>query len=71
MALQVLPTQDGSIGDGIVKWNVEITETLQTSVEIEAESAEDAEKQARNMYRRGDIVLDATNHVDVAFDTQQ
>ena len=54
-----------------MKWNVEITETLQTSVEIEAESAEDAEKQARNMYRRGDIVLDATNHVDVAFDTQQ
>lgn len=54
-----------------MKWNVEITETLQTSFEIEAESSEDAEKQARNMYRRGDIVLDASNYVDVVFDAQQ
>lgn len=54
-----------------MKWNVEITETLQTCVDIEAESAEDAERQVRNMYRRGDIVLDASDYVDVAFDVQQ
>ena len=54
-----------------MKWDVEITETLQTSVKIEAESAEDAERQARNMYRRGDLVLGASDYVDVAFDTQQ
>ena len=54
-----------------MKWNVEITETLQTSVEIEAESAEDAEEQARELYRRGCIVLDASDLVGVAFDTQQ
>ena len=54
-----------------MKWAVEITETLQMSVEIEAESAEDAERQARSMYRRGDIVLDASDYVDVAFDVQQ
>lgn len=54
-----------------MKWNVEITETLQTSVDIDAESAEDAEKLARNMYRRGDIVLDASDFVDAVFDAQQ
>ena len=51
-----------------MKWAVEITETLQTSVEIEAVSAEEAEKKARNMYRRGDIVLDASDYVDVVFE---
>lgn len=54
-----------------MKWSVEITETLQASVEIEAESEEDAERQARNMYRHGDIVLDASSCVDVAFAAQQ
>ena len=54
-----------------MKWAVEITETVQTSVEIEAESAEDAERQARSMYRRGDIVLDASDYVEVAFGAQQ
>lgn len=54
-----------------MKWTVEITETLQLSVEIEAESAEYAEKQARNMYRHGDIVLDASDYVDVAFEAER
>ena len=54
-----------------MKRNVEITETLQTSVEVEAESAEDAEKQAKDMYSRGDIVLDASDFVDVVFVAQQ
>ena len=54
-----------------MKWTVEVTETLQASIEIEAESAEDAEKQVRTMYRRGDMVLDASDYVDVAFDAQQ
>ena len=54
-----------------MKWKVEITETLQRGVEIEAESAEDAERQVRSMYLHGDIVLDASNYVDVVFDAQQ
>jgi len=54
-----------------VKWAVEITETLQTRVEIEAASAEDAEKKVRNMYRRGDVVLDASDYVDVAFEADR
>ena len=54
-----------------MKWAVEITETLQTSVEIEAESAEDAETQARNLYRRGDVVLDASDYVDVVFEAER
>lgn len=54
-----------------MKRTVEITETLQMSVETEAESAGVAEKQARNMYRHGDIVLGVSDCVDVTFDTQQ
>ena len=42
-----------------MKYEVEITETLQRSVEIEAASAEDAKRQVRAAYRAGDIVLDA------------
>ena len=38
---------------------VEITETLQRSVEVKAASAEDAERKIRAAYRAGDIVLDA------------
>ena len=42
-----------------MKFKVEITETLQRIVEIEAASAEDAERQIRAAYRAGDIVLGA------------
>jgi hypothetical protein len=42
-----------------MKYEVEITETLQRSVEVETASAEDAERQIRAAYRAGDIVLDA------------
>ena len=54
-----------------MKWAVEITETLQSRVDIEAESPEDAVRQVRDLYRRGDIVLDASDYVDVAFDVQK
>ena len=42
-----------------MKYEVEITETLQHSVEVNAASAEDAERQIRAAYRAGDIVLNA------------
>ncbi len=48
-----------------MKYEVEITETLQRIVEIEAASAEDAERKVRAAYRAGDIVLDAEDCADV------
>ena len=48
-----------------MKYEVEITETLQHSVEIEAASAEDAERQVRAAYLAGDIVLDAEDCMGV------
>lgn len=42
-----------------MKYEVEITETLQRMVEVEAASVENAERQVRTAYRAGDIVLDA------------
>ncbi len=51
-----------------MKYIVEITETLQKVVEIEAESDSEAEEIARRMYGFGDVVLDATNHIDTGFE---
>jgi hypothetical protein len=48
-----------------MKCEVEITETLQRMVEVEAASAEDAERQVRAAYRAGDIVLGAEDCTDV------
>lgn len=39
-------------------FDIEITETLQTVVYIEADSLEDALSIANNQYRDGDIILD-------------
>ena len=51
-----------------MKYIVEITETLQKAVEIEAESDSEAEEVARRMYGSGEVVLDATNHIDTGFE---
>ena len=48
-----------------MKYEVEITETLQRTVEVEAASTEDAERQVRAAYRAGDIVLDAEDCTEV------
>ena len=47
-----------------MKWNVEITETLQRRIEVEAESTEAAERKAWTMYHNGDIVLESSDLVD-------
>lgn len=51
-----------------MKYIVEITETLQKAVEIDAESDSEAEEFVRQMYDAGELVLDADNHVDTEFD---
>ncbi len=49
------------------KYLVEITETLQRQIEIEAESKEEAEKFANMLYRDGKVVLNAEDFVDADF----
>ena len=48
-----------------MKYSVEIMETLQRVVEVEADGVADAERIASDKYRQGQIVLDATCCVDV------
>ena len=48
-----------------MKFKVEITETLQRIVEVDAASTEDAERQVRAAYLAGGIVLDAEDCMDV------
>ena len=48
-----------------MKYSVEITETLQRVVEVEADGVADAERIASDKYRKGEIVLDDTCCVDV------
>ena len=46
-----------------MRFTVQITETLQRSVDVEAESAEIAETSVRCKYRIGEIVLDSADYV--------
>lgn len=53
------------------KYIVEITETLQKQIEIEAKSESEAIKIAEQMYRKQQIVLDADHHTSTAFEVQR
>ncbi len=50
------------------KFTVEITETLQRQVEVEAEDAFEAEDIVRGMYRNEEIVLDSDDYFDTEFE---
>ena len=49
------------------KFTIEITETLQKQVIVNANSREDAERKVRNQYTDGDLMLDDSNLVDTDF----
>ena len=49
------------------KFTVEITETLQRQVEVEARNPDEAEDKVREMYRNEEIVLDSEDYVDTEF----
>jgi len=49
-------------------FKIEITETLQKQVEVEADTEEDAIFKIRNQYCQSNIVLDETNYKDTQFD---
>lgn len=46
------------------KYTIEITETLQKQIEVEAETNMDAIEIARKMYRNSEIVLSAEDYID-------
>lgn len=48
----------------VKKFVVEITETLQTQVDVYAETKEDALKSVSKSYDDGEIVLDFANYID-------
>lgn len=50
------------------KFTVEITETLQKQIEIEATSATEAKIKIITLYKQGDIVLSADDHTGTDID---
>ena len=46
------------------KYQIQITETLQRVVEVEANSYDEAEDKVNEDYRNGDIVLDYNDYQD-------
>ena len=53
------------------KYLVEITETLQKQLTIEAHSQEEAESIARHKYRKEEIILNENDYVDTDFQVIQ
>ena len=52
----------------MAKYKVEVTETLQRVMEVDADNKEQAEAQVREMYRREEIVLDEGDFRGVEFE---
>lgn len=53
------------------RYKVEFTETLQRSIEIEADNELEAYKLAKSMYHNEDIVLDESNFVGIDIDVNK
>ena len=51
------------------KFDVEITETLQRTVSVEAASQEEAERMVTESWNNDDYVLDSKDFIDVDFKT--
>lgn len=49
------------------KFTVEITETLQRQIEVEAEDDNEAISKVEEMYRNEEVVLDSGDHIDTEF----
>lgn len=49
------------------EFEVTITETLQKTVSIEAETKEEAKQLVEDMWKDGDIILDADDFADVEY----
>lgn len=51
-----------------MKYQVEITETLQRTVEVEAESESEAINKVKKQYNNGEIELDTSDFIDTEFE---
>lgn len=49
------------------KFTVEITETLQRQIEVEAVDENEAISKVEEMYRDEEVVLDSGDHIDTEF----
>lgn len=49
------------------KFKVEITETLQKTVEVGADNKEDAMNKVMKMYKNSEVILDDNDFVDLDF----
>lgn len=54
-----------------MKYIVEITETLQKQIEIEAANKYDALKKVKTQYNNEDIILNAENLTDLNIDVEE
>lgn len=50
-----------------MKIKIEITETLQRTVEVDAEDMDDALYKVKKMYYKEDIMLDSSDYIDTEF----
>jgi hypothetical protein len=50
-----------------MKYKIEITETLQKTIEVEADNIEDALLKVKHQYRKEEIILDDTSYIDTEF----
>ena len=50
-----------------MKYKVEITETLQKTIEVEASDESEAILIVKNLYRKEEIILDDTSYIDTEF----
>lgn len=51
-----------------MKYQVEITETLQRTVEVEAESESEAISKVKEQYNNNEIELDSSDFIDTEFE---
>lgn len=50
-----------------MKYKVEITESLQKTIEVEADNKEDALYKVMKMYKNEEVILDDNDFVDLDF----
>lgn len=51
-----------------MKYKVQITETLQKIIEVDASNENEAILNVKEKYKKEDIVLDETDYIDTEFD---
>lgn len=48
-------------------YTIEITETLQNQITVQANSQEEAEKKVKEQYQNNEIVLDSNDYIDACY----